>query len=42
MYDKHPEYNLVVGANNEDKFMVKSLNGCPGLPAWGYEDPSKR
>lgn len=42
MYDNNREYNLEVGANNGDKFMIKQLNGCSGLSAWDYEDPSKR
>lgn len=42
MYDKKLEYTLEVGAKNEDKFMIKELNGYGGLTNWDYDNPSKR
>lgn len=42
LYDKTVENRLELGATNEDKFQIKSMNGLRGLKAWGYEDNSTR
>ncbi|XP_022826082.1 scavenger receptor class B member 1-like [Spodoptera litura] len=38
LYDEKAPLRVEVSAHNDDKFMIKSVNGVSGLPNWGYPD----
>lgn len=38
LYDEKAPFRVEVSANDEDKFMIKSINGVGGLPSWGYPE----
>ncbi|KAJ8724676.1 hypothetical protein PYW08_016150 [Mythimna loreyi] len=40
LYNKEKTSRVEVSANNEDKFMIKSINGLGGLPSWGFPEKS--
>ncbi|XP_075976285.1 scavenger receptor class B member 1-like [Anticarsia gemmatalis] len=42
LYDKNATFRMEVSSREEDKFMIKKVNGIGGLKPWGYEDPETR
>ncbi|KAL4711570.1 hypothetical protein ACJJTC_003587 [Scirpophaga incertulas] len=42
LYDNKVNYRLEVGATNDDRFRIKSMNGIKGLNGWDYEEVDKR
>lgn len=42
LYDQTQIPVMEVGATNEEKFKVKTVDGCEGLKVLGYENPSMR
>ncbi|OWR51508.1 Scavenger receptor class B member 1 [Danaus plexippus plexippus] len=42
LYDPAAVPRLELGIHDEDKFNIRTANGCPGLKVWQYENPSKR
>ncbi|CAG9580254.1 unnamed protein product [Danaus chrysippus] len=42
LYDPSAVPRLELGIYDEDKLNIRTVNGCPGLKVWQYENPSKR
>ncbi|KAJ8718766.1 hypothetical protein PYW07_016322 [Mythimna separata] len=40
LYNREKSPRVEVSANNEDKFMIRTINGLGGLPSWGYPEKS--
>uniref|UniRef100_A0A2A4JT04 Scavenger receptor class B member 1 n=1 Tax=Heliothis virescens TaxID=7102 RepID=A0A2A4JT04_HELVI len=40
LYDETTPFRVEVSASDEDKFMIKTIDGIGGLSAWGYPEQS--
>ncbi|CAH0582808.1 unnamed protein product [Chrysodeixis includens] len=40
LYDKNTTYRIEINTRDEEKFMIRSINGIGGLKQWGYPETS--